>query len=425
MESTQNTTYLIRGGVPLSGKLSVQGSKNSLLPILAGCILRPGIITLRHVPLISDGRALCDILALLQCRVTGHDHSLSIDSRFAADTSIAPIYMKQTRGAFILLGAMLARFHAFSCSLPGGCRLGKRPIDFHLDALTKMGVRFIETDGDTVDAVCDGLYGCALTLPYPSVGATQNILLAACGANGKTVLSGAAIEPEVMELIRFLRLRGFDIAKTGARQFTVIGAPELIGLCADTEFTLSADRIAAVTYLAAAAITGGTLQLDNITREELPNACTLFEKAGCEIAVQDGLTLQAPKRLHGFGAQVTGVHPAFATDMQPLFAAVAAKTDGDSSFTETVFENRFSHLAQLCQMGAKIKIRGKTAYFMPNDRLIGRELLAFDLRGGAALTVAALGANGESRIDGVRYIARGYEDLFGTQRRLGAQISPL
>lgn len=424
MKGTEYAAYRIRPGHRLFGKIAVQGSKNSLLPILAASILRPGPISLHHLPHISDKDALCGILEELGCAIRENGHSLYLDTENAKACAITPERMKKTRGGFLFLGAMLARFGFFCCSLPGGCSLGKRPIDFHLNALQKMGVLF-SIEGDTIHADGSSLHGAVINLPFPSVGATQNILLAACGANGVTVLHNAAIEPEVIELIDFLALRGFQIRKSGKRSYTILGMPNLMEVPLACSYTLTADRIAAVTLLAAAAITGGNIHLPNIEADTLGPAIELFEKAGCEIQTDHGIQLFAPDRLHGIGSITTDVHPGFATDMQPLFAAMASLADSPSAFTETIFENRFSHCAQLCQMGAKITIRGKTAFIAPNDHLIGRDLLAFDLRGGAALTVAALAAEGESMLHGICYIARGYEDLAGDLRALGADITLL
>lgn len=422
------TAYCIRGGRTISGTLVLQGSKNSLLPMLAGSILRPGRITIRAAPDITDKDALCEILTALGCVCTDQKpaHILTVDSTDAAARPIPPQQMTKTRGAFVFLGAMLARFHQFSFALPGGCTLGKRPVDFHLHALRQMGAEFEQDSAGSMKASCKKLTGCTLSLPFPSVGATQNILLAACGADGTTVLNGAAVEPEVIELTGFLRSRGFDITQTGERQFTVNGTPHLCNLPLHSAWELSCDRIAAVTYLCAAALTGGSLHIPNLRAKQIEQAVSLYQKAGCQLTdSSDGITLTAPPVLHGIGQVTTAVHPGFATDMQPLFSAMLCYAEGESSFTETIFENRFSHCAQLAQMGADITIRQKTAYIRGGKPLVGRDLLAFDLRGGAALTIAALGAAGDSVLHGTDYIRRGYDDLFGNLNRLGADISPL
>lgn len=418
--------YRIRGSRTISGTLVLQGSKNSLLPMLAGTILRPGAITIRAAPDITDKDALCEILTALGCVCTCHRHTLTIDSTNAAACPIPPQLMTKTRGAFVFLGAMLARFGSFGFALPGGCMLGKRPVDFHLTALRQMGAEFEEDGAGCMKASCTKLVGCTLSLPFPSVGATQNILLAACGAQGTTVLNGAAIEPEVIELTAFLRSRGFDVAQSGERQFTVHGTPQLCREPFDSDWDLSPDRIAAVTYLCAAALTGGSLHIPNLHTKGIEQAVALYRKAGCQITdSKDGVTLCAPDVLHGVGHITTAPHPGFATDMQPLFFAMLCYAEDKSSFTETIFENRFSHCAQLAQMGADIVIRQKTAYIRGGKPLTGRDLLAFDLRGGAALTIAALGASGDSILYGADYIRRGYDDLFGCLNRLGADIAPL
>lgn len=425
---TQNApiAYRIRGNSVIRGEMQLQGSKNSLLPLLAASILRPGRIMVNGVPDITDKDAVCDILTSIGCRCENSLHTLTVDSSDAFEVPISPELMKKTRGAFVFLGAMIARFHSFSFAMPGGCMLGKRPIDFHLDALTKMGVHFTKQSARCMKAECTELKGTLIDLPFPSVGATQNILLAACGAEGETVLNGAAIEPEVMELADFLNTRGFYVCLSGERQFTVIGSPALCHSPLDTIWQLSGDRIAAVTYLCAAALTGGELILHGIERKQIADAADLLEKAGCQITdLPQTVYLTAPRRLKGIGHITTAPHPGFATDMQPLFMAMLVYADGKSSFTETVFENRFSHCAQLTQMGAKITIRQKTAEITGVPHLYGRDLLAADLRGGAALTIAALGADCDSTLYGAEYIARGYEDLFANLNSLGARITPV
>lgn len=414
--------HRISGKNPIYGSMTVQGSKNSLLPILAATLLRPGGIVLQKVPQISDKDAFLKIHDYLGSTVSENHTSLRIDTITTKNLPIPPKLMAKTRGAFLSLGAMLARFGSVGFSMPGGCMLGKRPIDFHIAALQKMGVHFESAAADEMRASCDRLNGTEITLPFPSVGATENILLAAAAADGKTVLHNAAIEPEVCELVRFLQLRGFELHHSGVREFTVIGHPELTNQPLTTVYTLSPDRIAAATYLCAAGATGGELTLNNLQSKDILEAIPLYLRSGCEITdTAAGLQLKAPKQLSGIGQVITAPYPDFATDMQPLFIAMLTGAKGRSSFTETVFENRFSHCAQLIQMGAQISIHGKTAEIRQGAQLYGRDLLAADLRGGAALAIAALSAEGESILHDPGYIARGYDDLFGNLRRLHAQ----
>ncbi len=413
----------IRPGGPLSGSLFLQGSKNALLPILAACILRPGRYVFYNVPQITDKDAFCEILSALGGYITQSGHTLTLDTSNMQAANIPPQLMQSTRGSFLTLGCMLARFHRFASSLPGGCRLGKRPVDFHIKALSQMGASFTQADARKLSASCSGLSGTVLYLPFPSVGATENILIAACGASGVTVLSNAAIEPEVIELVHFLRKTGFSIHQTAPRTFTVYGDPRLTTLPCEVECSISGDRIAAVTYLSAAAATGGEILLQGITLPEIREAVTLFERAGCTVIGEpNGIRLTAPKRLRSIGEVITAPYPGFATDMQPPMMGMLCRASGCSAFTETVFENRFSHAGELIQMGADITLQGKTAVIRGVDTLSGRELLAFDLRGGAALTVAALTAETESTLSGCAYIARGYEDFFQNLNALGAKI---
>ncbi len=424
MTATQQA-YRITPCGALCGELTVQGSKNALLPILAACVLRPGRYTLSHVPCITDLDAFIAILCQRGCTITRQKGSLVIDSTTMTAGNIPPELMQKTRGSFLLLGGMLARFGVFSSSLPGGCRLGKRPIDFHIHALQQMGAVFESEDPGKLSASCNALTGSHIRLPFASVGATQNILIAACGAEGKTVLANAAIEPEVDELVCFLNKLGYRIEPTGEREFTVYGDRSLSQKPTIASFALSADRIAAVTYLAAAAATGGTVTLHGISADAIANATDCLQQAGCSItSQQNSIRLLAPKRLCGIGQITTAPHPGFATDMQPPFMGMLVTASGISAFTETIFENRFCHAAQLMQMGADILLKGKTAVITGVTHLIGRELLAVDLRGGAALTIAALSAEGESLLTGSAYIARGYEDFFGNLNALGANIKP-
>ncbi len=424
-ERAENKPLSIRGPNTVRGVLHIQGSKNSMLPILAASLLRPGNITLDEVPQITDKDAVCEILAHLGCEITAEQNRLVLNSENALPLAIPPKLMAKTRGAFIFLGAMLARFHKIVFSMPGGCFLGKRPIDFHLQALTKMGARFIETAPDCISGECDALTGCHIILPFPSVGATENIILAACGADGETILENAACEPEVLDFIAFLRSRGFLAERAGKRRYVISGSPRTCKTSLSSAYKLMPDRIAAATYLCMAAATGGELLIPNITEPLLPYACTLYRRSGCRIAEKDGgLYLCAPKELSGVGRVVTAPYPGFATDMQPLFLAMLCTAASPSSFYESIFENRFSHAAQLIQMGAHITIEGKTAAITEKARLVGRHLLSPDLRGGAALALAAAAAEGKSILHGVSCIRRGYDHFAQNLSALGVDIEP-
>ena len=408
----------IRGGKSLKGSCIVQGSKNASLPILAASILCPLRCELLNVPQLRDVDAALRILRHLGCRAEQRDGKVYIDSTQLSCSSIPHTLMEEMRSSVIFMGALIARCGEARLSLPGGCQLGKRPIDLHLSALRQMGAD-IEEDGGEIRCCAYRLHGVEILFPFPSVGATENAMLAACAARGKTVIHGAAREPEIMALQSCLRSMGAEISGAGTDTIVISGfRPKDRAAC-----RIIPDRIVGATIACAAAISGGDVELKDVDPKHFSTVLYFLNQAGCDIiSSARSVRLVSTGRLRGIGALETAPYPAFPTDAQPVLMAALLKASGRTMITENIFENRFRQVPELRRLGADISIEGKTARIRGVDRLHGAALTATDLRGGAAMIVAGLAAEGETVICDDGHITRGYERFDRCLRSLGADI---
>ncbi|MGN0133102.1 MAG: UDP-N-acetylglucosamine 1-carboxyvinyltransferase [Anaerotignum sp.] len=414
-------TYIVRGGRKIEGEFAVRGSKNTALPILAASLLAEDEVVLENIPLIRDVFQTLDILRELGCKVSLSEEmrTVTIDSRHLSGTEIGNETVRKMRSSILFLGALLGREKRGKLAYPGGCAIGKRPIDLHLAAFEKMGVT-IREEGVVLDCRVDRILGQHIYLDFPSVGATENILLLAAKAEGVTVIHNAAREPEIVSLVRFLRAIGAEIYGEGTASIMVEGVKDLHG----AYYVIPADRIEGGTFLCAAAMTGGELRLKGLEREQMGAVLEVMRMTGCRFLWEDSdlLWMRPPKQLLSDFTIVTGPFPAFPTDMQPLMMSLLTLAKGNCMISETVFEARFSQGEELCRMGADIRISGRNASIYGVEKLHGAEVFARDLRCGASLLVAALAAEGESRVHGSEYVERGYEKIEDAFSFLGGDI---
>ncbi len=408
----------IRGGRRLEGACFVQGSKNASLPILAASLICPAETELENVPRLRDVDAALRILRHLGCRAEQRGGDVYIDSRGLTGSDIPHALMEEMRSSVIFMGALIARCGQATLSLPGGCQLGRRPIDLHLAALRQMGAR-IEEDRGEICCHASRLRGAEIELPFPSVGATENIMLAACTAEGPTVIRGAAREPEIGALQDYLRAMGAVIGGAGTDTVTVEGlrpAPSL-------RCRIQPDRIVAATLACAAAAVGGDMELRGIDPRQFSTVLDFLNRAGCDIITCDrSVRVRSDGRLKAVGEIVTAPYPGFPTDAQPVLMAALLRARGRTRITETIFENRFRQVPELRRLGADITASGRTAEIWGVERLQGAPLTATDLRGGAAMIVAGLAAEGETLLFDEGHITRGYERFDARLRALGADI---
>ena len=410
--------YEITGGRPLSGSLAVHGCKNSVLPILAACLLIPGQCVLRNCPDLSDVSATLDILRLLGCRAEREGDTVTVDASAVSRCDVPEYLMREMRSSVIFLGALLARLGTAELSYPGGCELGPRPIDLHLSALRSLGAEILEEQGALV---CrrGKLQGRELCLSIPSVGATEDAMLAACGCPGVTTIVGGAREPEIIDLQSFLQAAGAEVTGAGTQTIAVRGGIPLH----PAEYRVMGDRIAAATYLCAAAAATGEVELTGVAPDTLTAVLSCLEEAGCTLRTGServAVTCTAP--LRGISPVRTAPYPGFPTDAQAILMAALAGGEGATLFVENIFDSRYRHVDELRRMGADIQVAGRAAMVTGTGRLHGAAVRATDLRGGAALVVAALGAEGTTRVSELRHIRRGYQNLDKNLRALGADI---
>ena len=408
----------VRGGNRLEGACFVQGSKNASLPILAAAVVCPARIELDNVPQLSDVGAALRILRHLGCQAEQRGNAVYIDSAGLCRSDIPHALMEEMRSSVIFMGALLARCGEARLSLPGGCQLGRRPIDMHLAALRQLGAE-IEEDCGEITCRAGRLRGARIELPFPSVGATENVMLAACAAEGETLLCGAAREPEIAALQSFLCAMGARIRGAGTDRIVIEGMKPAGRVCA----RIPADRIAAATFACAAAATGGDVELRGVDPKQFSTVLHFLKRAGCDIIYRKScVRVIAPARLRSAGEIVTAPFPGFPTDAQPVLMAALLRARGETRMTETIFENRFRQVPELCRLGADITLCGRTAEIRGVETLHGAQLTAGDLRGGAAMIVAGLSAEGETLIRDRGHIRRGYDALDRCLRALGAEI---
>lgn len=407
----------ILGRHPLCGRVSVQGAKNSVLPLLAATVLSEGVCVLRNCPALTDVEHTLEILRELGCSAEREGDTVTVDASALNGCAVSDTLMRELRSSVVFLGAILSRVGRASLSYPGGCELGPRPIDLHLSALRELGA--VITEGEGRLEAEGKLRGGEIVLSLPSVGATENAMLAAVLADGITVIHNAAREPELAELQRFLNLLGADVRGAGSSVITVRGVKSLHG----GEYTVCPDRIVAATYLSAVASAGGEGELVGVDWRQLATVTAALTEAGCQIRSEPRrVFIQAPQVLRSVRPIRTAPYPGFPTDAQAVVMAALCKGQGATVFVENLFSGRYRHVDELCRMGADIRTEGKVAVVCGVPALHGAAVRAADLRGGAALAVAALGAEGESELTGLSHIDRGYEDLCGDLARLGANI---
>lgn len=408
----------IHGGRRLTGEWRVHSAKNAVLPIMAASILTGEATRLEGCPELVDVAYMADILRTLGCRIHSGDGALTIDPQGLNRHEMPDALAKKIRSSIFLLGSILARFRKATVTFPGGCEIGLRPIDLHLSGLRQLGVD-VREEGGLIR--CDGRHMRAGTVhfDYPSVGATENVMMAAVLLKGCTVLSNVAREPEIVDLQNLLNAMGARISGAGTHTVTVEGVERLHGV----SYQPMPDRIVAGTLLAAAAATGGDVRLTNVPCRDLYAVFTKLREMGCEIDEEESAaSLRAPQRLTAFQQLQTQPHPGFPTDMQAQMLALAAMAKGTSVVVENVFENRFAHAGDLNRMGANVLVNGRTAVVQGVEALYGAHVTARDLRGGAALVIAGLAARGETLVERAGLIDRGYERLEEMLNALGADI---
>ena len=410
--------WSINGGGRLEGRVRVQGSKNAVLPILAASLLCRGETVLRGCPQLLDVSASVEILRHLGCRVEQDADCIHIDATTVTQTYIPHELMLKMRSSVMFMGAILARTGQARLSTPGGCELGSRPIDLHLKGLRALGAE-IEEEGGQVNCTAARLHGTNVHLDFPSVGATENIMIAACAAEGTTVITNAAREPEIVDLQDFLRTMGAKISGAGTSVISVEG----FACRGGAEYTVMSDRIAAATYLCAAAAAGGDICVENVKPEHVQTILASLREMGCGIIVsRQRINLRQEGRLRAARPIITKPYPGFPTDAQALMMAAALRAEGTTVFVENIFESRYRHVPELLRLGAEIRTEGRVAMVTGTERLIGAPVTATDLRGGAALVIAGLAAEGETRVYDSGHICRGYEGLDTALGALGASI---
>lgn len=408
---------IVHGGFPISGTVSISGSKNAALPIMAAAIAVSGKTRLKNIPHLSDVEEMTSLLRCFGCEVKFEKNQLDICSD-NINNLISPYELvTKFRASFLVSGALLSRFGYVRISLPGGCRIGTRPVDLHIKGLCAMGAKS-ETGHGYMEFMADKLKGAKIYLDFPSVGATENLMTAACLADGITEIENAATEPEVTDLANFLIKCGAKINGVGTEHITICGVDEL----KECEYSVIPDRIEAGTYMIAAACTGGAVTVKGALSEHLNPIMAKMRDMGVKVNDDNGVI-----RVESGGIIMptdikTLPHPGFPTDMQSVFSALMCYADGTSMITETIFENRFMHMAELMRMHATIKIDGRSAVIEGHGKLDGARVEATDLRAGAALAIAGMAAVGTTEIGSAELIYRGYENFDEKLRKLGAQI---
>jgi len=408
----------INGGNTLHGNAYVQGSKNAVLPILAATILSGKTSKIHNCPKLSDVKMTVEILKFLGCDILVSGNKITVNSSNITTDFIPYEMMKKLRSSIIFLGAILSRQKSASLSFPGGCEIGLRPIDIHLKSLKMLGVDIKEEHG-YLNCRLDKLKPGKIHLDFPSVGATENIMLISAISNGTTTIINAAKEPEICDLQNFLNKMGAKIKGAGTSVIVIEGVSKLN----ECEHTIIPDRIVASTYLSAAMITGGSVIVENVIPNHFGAVTSVFEQCGAKVETfKNSLYLKAPKKIRRVNLVRTSPYPGFPTDAQPVIVSVLSKADGVSIVKENIFENRFKHTSELIKMGADIRIEDRIAIINGVKELTGAQLFASDLRSGAALVVAALCANGQSQVYNLNFIDRGYENLVDVLKNLGADI---
>ena len=413
------SVWRVHGGNRLSGNIRIQGSKNAVLPIMAASIVTGCETELTNCPRLRDVDASMAILRHLGCAVSREDDIINIDSNSLHSSFIPHDLMREMRSSVIFLGAILGRCGEAALSLPGGCELGSRPVDLHLEALRTLGAEVIEQGGE-IRCRARELIGAPVNLSSPSVGATENAMLAACAARGETVITNAAREPEIVDLQNYLRLMGAEISGAGTSTITVSGfrPKKRVG------HRIMSDRIVASTIMCAVASAGGSVVMTGVRPEHFETVSAELEQMGCEVTrSQNSVRIESGGRLRAAKPVITKPYPGFPTDAQPLLMAASLKAAGTTVFMENIFESRYRHAGELKRMGADIRTEGRVAVVTGVPELYGAPVTSTDLRGGAALVTAGLAAVGETVVFDSGHIDRGYDALEAQLSGLGADIT--
>ena len=412
------SSYIIEGGHKLEGTVKISGSKNSALPIIAATILNAGKTTLYNVPNIQDTQMMYKILETLGAKIEKKNGKIKIDTSKIEKFEIPPELMHKMRSSVILAGALIGRYKKATFSYPGGCDIGSRPIDLHLKSFEKLGIQVNQNHGN-IECNAEKIKGEKIDLDFPSVGATENAILASVLASGTTIITNAAREPEIIDLQNFLNKMGAKIVGAGTDEIQIEGVKKL----KDISYNIMPDRIETGSFLCFAAATKGNIILENANATHITPIISKLEEAECKIETsKNKIKIIAPKKLKAIDIK-TMPYPGFPTDMQSVFASMLTIAKGTSIIVENIFENRYKYTQELNKMGAKITVEGKSAIIRGTRKLYGADVKATDLRGGAALVLAGLIAKGKTQVDDIEYILRGYEKLDYKLQNLGANIN--
>lgn len=412
------SSYIIEGGHKLEGTVKISGSKNSALPIIAATILNAGKTVLYNVPNIQDTQMMYKILETLGAKIEKKNGKIKIDTSKIEKFEIPPELMHKMRSSVILAGALLGRYKKAIFSYPGGCDIGSRPIDLHLKSFEKLGIQVNQNHGN-IECNAEKIKGEKIDLDFPSVGATENAILASVLAEGTTIITNAAREPEIIDLQNFLNKMGTKIVGAGTDEIQIEGVKKL----KDISYNIMPDRIETGSFLCFAAATKGNIILENVNATHITPIISKLEEAECKIETsKNKIKIIAPKKLKAIDIK-TMPYPGFPTDMQSVFASMLTIAKGTSIIVENIFENRYKYAQELNKMGAKITVEGKSAIIRGTRKLYGADVKATDLRGGAALVLAGLIAKGKTQVEDIEYILRGYEKLDYKLQNLGANIN--
>lgn len=409
--------FQVKKSSALKGSVRIEGAKNAVLPIIAATLLSDGVNIIENVPMLKDVVNICDLLRTFGSKIDISGNTLKIDNsgvdRYEAHYEL----VRKMRASFLVMGPLLARFNKAKISMPGGCAIGTRPVDLHLKGFRALDSN-IEIDHGFIEASTDGLKGNKIYLDFPSVGATENIMMAAAGASGTTIIENAAEEPEIVDLAKFINEMGGKVRGAGTNTIKIEGVSKFAG----TTHVVIPDRIEAGTYMVAAAITKGDIKLENVIIDHLKPMIAKLKETGCEIIEgDDWIRVIGSKTIKSTNIK-TMPHPGFPTDMQSQFMALLSIADGTSVITETIFENRFMHTNELSKMGANIKVEGRTAVVQGEKTLEGAIVSATDLRAGAALILTGLVSEGETVVENIFHVDRGYVKIEEKLKKLGANI---
>ncbi|MCX7842469.1 MAG: UDP-N-acetylglucosamine 1-carboxyvinyltransferase [Clostridia bacterium] len=412
--------FVVSEAARLKGRVRVSGAKNSVLPIIAAALLADGQSVIEEIPYLNDVKVMCDLVKALgaDVQISESKTRIKVDAHDILDTTAPYELVNKLRASFLVMGPLLARTGTARISLPGGCAIGTRPVDLHLKGFAAMGAEIVNEHGYIEARTKTSLKGNKIYLDFPSVGATENIMMAAALAQGQTIIENAAIEPEIVDLATYLTSMGADVKGAGTDTIRINGVASLKG----STHAVIPDRIEAGTFMVAAAITGGDVIIDNVVTDHLKPVTAKLREAGAEISEElSSIHVRSGDSLKAIDIK-TLPYPGFPTDMQAQMTALMNKAEGTSMVIETIFENRFMHLSELKRMGASVKIEGRSAIIKGRTNLTGAQVKATDLRAGAALILAGLAAEGKTEITDIEHVERGYVNIAEKLKALGAKI---